>query len=207
VADKLCRRCGALNVAQANLCALCGVQELTEVPAELMQGLLLLSMRRVVLLSVVSSGLYFFYWLYLTWKHLESETGEIHYPVWHTLTLFVPIYGLFRLHRHVSVIQGLALGAGVETSLSPGLAVVLVALNWTLGLGAERVDSLAVLVLINAIGLALTTTVVAWSQDSLNKYWGRAEKASLQDAPAGRGEVAIVLLGILAWINASLTFL
>ena len=205
MADKLCRRCGALNTAQANFCSSCGVQEFTEVPPEQTQSLLRLSMGRVVLVSVVTSGLYFFYWFYLTWKHLESETGEVHYPVWHTLTLFVPIYGLFRLHRHVSVIQGLALGAEVETSLSPNLAVVLVALNWMLGLGAARVESLAALVLLNAIGLALTTTVVAWSQDSLNRYWGRAKEASLQDVPVGPGEVALILLGILIWINAFFT--
>ena len=71
----------------------------TQVPA------LRLSVGRVALLTVMSSGLYLFYWFYLTWKQLQTESSETHYPVWHALTLMVPIYGLFRMHRHVSLIN------------------------------------------------------------------------------------------------------
>ena len=83
-----------------------------------------------------------------------------------------------------------------------GLAVVLVALNWMLGLGAAGVDSLAVLVPLNAIGLALTTTVMVLSQDSLNQYWIKVKGETLRDAPVAIGEVGVILLGILLWINA-----
>ena len=120
MSDKLCTGCGEQNPAQANFCSSCGAQEFAEAAPKPTRNVLRLSMGRIVLLSVVTSGLYIFYWLYLTWKHLQSETEDVHYPVWHGLTLFVPVYGLFRLHRHVSVIQGLALKAGVDTSLSPG---------------------------------------------------------------------------------------
>ncbi|MBF8267344.1 MAG: hypothetical protein HW388_852 [Dehalococcoidia bacterium] len=201
MADKLCAKCGALNVANASSCSACGAQELRE------GSFLRLSMGRVVLLSVLASGLYFFYWLYLTWKHLQSETREVHHPFWHALTLFVPVYGLFRLHKHVRVIQGLALGVGVETSLAPGLAVVLVALNMVLGLGSTRVESLTGLLLLNIISLALTTTVIAWSQDGLNRYWSRARGTALRDASMRAGERVIILVGIALWINVLWTYL
>src|SRR5262245_33575454 len=42
---------------------------------------LLLSPGRVLLLALLSGGLYLFYWSYLTWKQLKSETRDDHYPV------------------------------------------------------------------------------------------------------------------------------
>ena len=83
-----------------------------------------LSLGRMLGLTAVTFGLYQVYWLYVTWKQLASETEDAHYPLWHTLAiLFVPIYGLFRLHKHVAVITKLARAQGVDTTLSPLLAV------------------------------------------------------------------------------------
>ena len=53
-----------------------------------------------------------FWWFYITWKQHQPETGDQHYTIWHALTLSVPIYNLFKVHRHVSVINELAAGAG-----------------------------------------------------------------------------------------------
>ena len=84
----------------------------------------IISTERIVLLSILTYGLYLLYWFYLTWKHYRDHTKKEAYPVWHALTLFVPVYGLFRTHGHVRSFKELGLGSGVRTSLSPGWAVV-----------------------------------------------------------------------------------
>jgi hypothetical protein len=59
---------------------------------------ILLSPARVLIFSVLSAGLYIFYWSYLTWKQLKAETRDDHYPVWHALTIWIPLYNLFQIH-------------------------------------------------------------------------------------------------------------
>ena len=84
-------------------------------------------------MTALSFGLYIAYWFYLTWKQLQPQTRKEHYPVWHALTLFVPIYSLFRLHRHMTVIRELSLGVGLTPSLSAGGAVILYMITYGLG--------------------------------------------------------------------------
>ena len=119
MSNKQCVQCGELNPMEAIFCMSCGASNFREVPPGLRQRLqsssalsvgesVHLSAARVLFLAVLSFGLYQLYWFYLTWKQLASETDEDHYPVWHALSLFVPIYNLFRVHRHMSVIKELA---------------------------------------------------------------------------------------------------
>ena len=161
---------------------------------------LLLSSARLIILSALSLGLYFYYWTYLTWKHLQSETEEVHYPVWHALSLLVPIYGLFRIHKHTSVIRDLAAKSGIETSLNPDLVFVLMLLNTLLGLAPLALgNSVSALSLfIGVIGLVIGITVIVWAQAPLNGHWQRSRSESLSNAPVNVWEIVIVLLG-LAW--------
>ena len=213
--EKRCTRCGGLNATNANFCSVCGAREFVEVSAEQLPDIpepqeavtesdaLRLSVTRIVVLSAITSGLYFFFWLYLTWKQLQHETKEDHYPVWHALTLVVPVYGLFRLHKHVRVIQDLTMRVGVETSITAGLAVVLISLNWLLGLASARAEGFAVL-FINLIRFALTVTVIIRAQTSLNEYWRSIRGEALRNVPIGTGEMAFV--GVIIFIQLSVIF-
>ena len=208
--EKRCAKCGGLNAAHANFCSACGAQEFVEASAEQLpevsqtQGALpgsnalRLSVTRLVVLSAVTSGLYFFYWLYITWKQLQVETKEVHYPVWHALTLLVPVYGLFRLHKHMNVIQDLTQRVGVESSLTPTLAVVLIALNWMLCLFSAGTEGFAALAF-NLIRFALTTTVIVWAQVNLNRYWRGIRGESLGNVPMTGGEM--VFIGVILLIQ------
>ena len=88
-----------------------------------------MSPTRVLVMSVLSYGLYLVYWFYRTWKQYRDHTGTEAYPVWHALTLFVPIYGLFRTHAHMRCYQELMVKDRVATTISPGGAVVLVLIS------------------------------------------------------------------------------
>ena len=216
MAEKVCAQCGQLNRSHANYCSACGAHGFAEVTLE--QGeagqayppltpesyALRLSIARIIILSIVTSGLYVFYWLYLTWKHLQSETGEVHYPVWHALTFLVPVYGLFRIHQHVAVIQAVSQRAGVEALLSPALAVTMLALYWLMAMLSANSASFGTFIILNLIRLALITTVIVRAQATLNNYWSSVKGEALARVPLGGGEVKFVALVLVMQLTLTI---
>ena len=212
MADKQCAECGDVNSEHSNFCSNCGGKEFKEVPPGLAARLstppgvevindVRLGIGRVAVLSLLSGGVYIFWWFYITWKHLDSESSEHHHPVWHALTLLVPVYNLFSMHSHVSVIKNLAIGARLTTSLSAGLAVVMFAVSNALGWASLRVDDQGTLAVLTVLGAVLTTTVIYLAQQTLNQYWQSSKGANLREARVGVGEVIFVLLGLLVWVG------
>ena len=216
MAEKVCAQCGQLNRSHANYCSACGAQGFADVTLE--QGeagpayppltpesyALRLSIARIIILSIVTSGMYVLYWLYLTWKHLQSETGDVHYPVWHALTFLVPVYGLFRIHKHVAVIQAVSQRAGVEALLSPALAVTMLALYWLMAMLSANSASFGTFIILNLIRLALITTVIVRSQATLNNYWSSVKGEALARVPLGGGEVKFVALVLVMQLTLTI---
>ena len=214
---KACPMCSVRNPEAASFCPECGNQLSDSGPQQQGGGYpyimgeensnaILLSSTRLIVLSVLSLGIYYYYWGYITWKQLQSETEDVHYPVWHALSLIVPVYGLFRIHKHVRVIRDLAAKSGVETSLSPDLAFVLMALNFVLGFTPLAFGGAATILTVFAAILSLTisTTVIVWAQAPLNRHWAGARSDTLSYAPIAAAEVAIVILGLLLFAVAQL---
>ncbi|MSQ40942.1 MAG: hypothetical protein EXR55_04665 [Dehalococcoidia bacterium] len=111
-----CPRCGTEALSSAALRTTCGTALTTvdepsgggaggTASGSAVEMNVLLSPARIILMSVLSQGLYLLYWFYLTWKHYRNHTGRDVYPVWHALTLLVPIYSLFRTHAHVRALK------------------------------------------------------------------------------------------------------
>lgn len=210
--DKLCANCGEINSTASQFCSNCGVSEFNEVPPGLRDRLgdgvgstrssaVIVSGNRVVLASVLSGGLYLLYWFYITWKQLSRETENTHYPVWHALTLLVPIYGLFRMHAHVRLINELAFRHRIAETFGPSLAVVLLVLSNVLDWASIGVTNYFATVLITAISTALVTMLMKMAQEVLNLYWGKAlSPSSVRYARIGVGELIIVIIGIIRWI-------
>ena len=99
------------------------------------------------------------------------------------------------------VIRDLADEAGLESSLSVGGAVVLwMVINGIDGATLRVNDALALIVL-SVISTILTTRLILWAQEGLNKYWERIKGTDLQEARIGVGEVLIVLIGLLLWVS------
>ena len=126
---RICPNCSATVEPGDAYCRACG-RELAALQPPLRYRL---SPTRVVFMSILSGGLYLFYWFYLTWKQYRDHAGKEAYPVWHALTLLVPIYSFFRMHAHVRSFKELMTNGRVTNSLSAGWAVfilvVLVVLN------------------------------------------------------------------------------
>ena len=113
--------------------------------------------------------------------------------------MLVPVYGLFRLHRHVELIQNMAHESEIATSLNPKLVVLLMALNQILGLTSSGVQNLAFLLLVNFISLALIATSIIWTQATLNEYWYVSGVQNEKEMPIQLGEMVFALIGIILW--------
>ena len=130
--DEFCRSCGHPIVTEATFCPECGIEVAPDSGycgscgasiVRIEPLLYRLSTRRVILMSFLSWGLYLVYWSYLTWQQYRDHTKSEAYPVWHALSLAVPIYGYFRMHAHVRSFKELMTSAGLTNTLAPGTAV------------------------------------------------------------------------------------
>jgi len=163
-------------------------------------------------MMVLSYGSYLFYWFYLTWKQYRDHTQAEAYPIWHALTLFVPIYSLFRTYAHVRSFKELMLKEGHTSNLSTGGTVLLMFVYWVLGmiglaigwgnggLSGELTQGAAIgSTVTGLISIAVVTWLVMHVQGNLNQYWGSLEKVKAVMANVGIGEVFFVLLGFASW--------
>jgi hypothetical protein len=163
-------------------------------------------------MSVLSYGLYLFYWFYLTWKQYRDHTRTEAYPVWHVLALSVPIYSLFRTYAHVRSFKQLMLNAGLSTNLSVGGAVLLMLSYWVVsiiglaiiwaggGFSGELSQGAALASMVTGlIGIAVLAWLVSHVQENLNLYWASLANMRAVNAKIGIGEVSSVLFGLLSW--------
>lgn len=180
---------------------------------------------RIILLTVLSTGLYLFYWMYLTWRHYRDYSGENAYPICHALTLLAPVYQIFRLHAHFRVYRELMDEWGVPSTLNPALAAALLVAAIALYVVAVRLvaDLLAPAPEVAAtlptmperIGFfaasAARVGIVAWllwqAQGNLNRYWQRRIGMPLAAAPISLVEIALVILGIINWMGWTIILL
>lgn len=216
-----CGKCGQEILASQRFCRSCGTALLHETDtqiAHLTTGVTPqtvpyhISSTRVLLMMVLSYGSYLFYWFYVTWKQHRDHTQAEAYPVWHALTLFVPIYSLFRTHAHVRSFKELMLNEGQTSNLSTGSAVLLMFTYWVLGviglaigwgnggLSSELTQGAAVgSTVTGLISIAVVTWLVMHVQGNLNRYWGSLANMKSVTANVGIGEVFFVLLGLASW--------
>ncbi|MDE2786757.1 MAG: zinc ribbon domain-containing protein [Chloroflexota bacterium] len=163
---------------------------------------------RIVALTVLSSGLYIFYWMYATWRQYREHTGEIAFPVMHALSLLVPIYQFFRLHAHMRVYQELMEQRGVPTTLSPARIVLIYFGVVLLGLvsfilPAEEpltMSQQAAYVAINVGQVTLLSWILWHAQTNINRFWQHRLGIRLGWMPLGMAEIVVVAVGlVLGW--------
>ena len=213
--EKVCAVCGQVNPIDANFCTNCRGQTFVQAPTEsgehdpgrplLAEGYALqISTARIIVLSIVTSGVYVLYWLYKTWQQLQNETKDLHYPFWHAATMFVPVYGLFRIHRHLSVIQELAQRRGVESLMPPALGVTLMALYWVIILVSGNQADFRSMIVLGLIRLALITTMMVRAQRTLNAYWTSLHESRAVRFPLGMGEIRFLIAVLAAQVTLTL---
>ena len=183
-----------------------------------------ISRGRIIALSIISMGIYWFYWMYRTWAQYRDHTavspdrpGQTHYPVWHGLTQLVPVYGFFRFHAHVRSYKELMQERAVTDTLNVGVLVTVVVINGVVALaaGAMRSDSegsaattiSGIGYLITLITVLVSLAVICKVQSNLNNYWDGIGGAPGLNARFGKGEVICLCIGILLWLGVVADFI
>ena len=205
-----CTSCGAELPSESAYCSKCGARNERRVRY---------SLWRVGILTFLSFGLYYFYWMYVSWKHLAAEMPEKEFhPVWHALSQFVPIYNWVVLYQHFRTIKEVQKRVWVESNLSPGLVVVLsIVLPFILWIGTLILAGIQLILtetlafgLVDVLwGVSLSLMIIGasagtwiilvlWGQRNLNKYWERLGAPTVQSAGTGQGEIVITAVGGLA---------
>ncbi len=212
---KYCTNCGIEVREGARFCASCGhplqedspapeqegrpsVEELNPSQEEESELRYKIPLPRVVIMSILSSGFYMFYWLFLTWKQYRDHTGEKAFPVWHALTFVVPVYQFFRFHAHVRVYKELMEKQGLRMTISPGQAVGLSFSMTALYTLSMSVSPVLAGVIYSAVLVLLLTRI----QPNLNNYWDHVAPARSYNAGIGVGEVVFAVLGGLFWLSS-----
>ena len=168
-----------------------------------------ISPNRIVLLTFLTAGLYIFYWMYATWRQYRDHTGETAYPLFHALTLLVPIYQFFRLHAHIRVYQELMDGGGVPCTLNPLRAALIYLAVATLGMVAFRLvaetpvtsSELVACFALNVAQVGLVAGMLRQIQGNLNRFWRRRLRSQLGWRRLSLAEVGLVVLGLLVWLQ------
>ena len=163
-------------------------------------------------MTMLSDGLYLFYWFYITWQQYRDHTGNRVFPMWHTLSLIIPIYELFRTHAHMRSFKELMLNAGVSCSIAVGWAVVLVMVSTLLDNVSLRVNggffnfdevsarAAFLSALLDLASIAVVLGLILHVQQNLNRYWASLDNVTLVDLNVGAGEVILAVIGVLTWI-------
>jgi hypothetical protein len=163
-------------------------------------------------MTLLSDGLYLFYWFYITWQQYRDHTGNRVFPMWHTLSLIIPIYGLFRTHAHMRSFKELMLNAGVLCTIAVGWAVVLVTVSTLLdnislrvnggffNFGEVSAGAAFLSALLDLASIAVVLGLLLHIQQNLNRYWASLNNVTLVDLNVGAGEVILAVIGVLTWI-------
>ena len=179
-----------------------------------------ISPARVILLYIFSFGLYWFYWMYRTWKQYRDHTGEFgleyrdnHHPVWHGLTQLVPIYGWFRLYAHMKQYKALMVEGGVPGNLNVGLLITVMVVDAFVGTASGIFIDLeptsdpvmngvisGCVVVVAVIGFVVPLGVLLVVQSNLNRYWASVDSRLVKSCRFGKGEVLCILLGAVIWL-------
>lgn len=208
--DPYCFKCGRLlEIQSTNSSPIITEAETTistidtVIDAKVKRMNVIIDPTRLIVVTILSFGLYLYYWFYLTWKHYRDYTKKEAYPVWHALTICVPIYCWFRVHAHIRSYKELMAEVGLVSNLNPGLFIFLfMVCNFIAILGWRLVDSMpSVNIVLSFVSVGLTVGMLIWVQSNLNRYWRSIKTINAVNARVGVGEVIFGLIGVLAWIG------
>ena len=214
-----CPYCKTEFLPDHNFCGTCGtdllsvVNQMNEPNQRVQVQPYYISPTKIILMAFLTNGLYLFYWFYVTWKHYQDTTGESVYPVWHALSLIVPIYNLFRIYKHVQTFKTLMSDRNLPNSLHPFwtiiLFIVLSLLDWFSFQNAinditnRTIVTASFLNLLSAVALS---GMLIQLQKNFNDYWDSlleavSGKSNLTAAKITMPEIILVGIGLLTWLE------
>jgi formylglycine-generating enzyme required for sulfatase activity len=143
-----------------------------------------------VLLSILTGGLYCFYWIYRNWIHLKAHKGLNISPFWRTVGLSVPIYGLILIYRQLEDIRNFSKTAGVDETYSPGWILFGFLILPALG---GLPDPFWLLGFTSLLPLAVVQRV-------LNLYWKKEQPELVERTKFSKSQIVLLVIGGICWL-------
>lgn len=119
----------------------------------------------LILLDLITFGLYFFYWSYRNWKHLKNYKNLDINPYMKALVLVIPIVWPFFAWNQFVAFRDFSKGAGARISFDPGwMTIAFIVFN----AASHLPDPFWALSLLTVVPITLV-------QRSLNSAWAEIE--------------------------------
>lgn len=162
---------------------------------------------RLIILSILTFGIYEIYWFYRNWKHLKKHKDLDISPGWRTIGLFVPIYNIILIYQQFRDIRDFAVEVGCKTYSFPGrltcgyiilggISFRLALYEWKLTDPAELLGSTVFGLVISLLALWLLVVV----QRTLNTYWEKEQPELTMRTKFSGKEIALLIIGGIFWI-------
>ncbi len=124
----------------------------------------------LLLLCLVTAGLYLPIWMALTWSELQRVYRDVRmYPVWHGLSMLIPVYGWVRFYGHCVAINHAVEHRGGVSMVRPRLATIAVVAGSAVGLVSAWTEA-GWFVLLWLASSALFAAAIIHAQKGLNYY-------------------------------------
>lgn len=154
---------------------------------------LYIPIERLIIMDVIATGWFEFYWMYLNWREYRRLGEKPFSPFWRTVLGFYYVYHLLKaIHRDPE------LGRGREPTFSPGLLAAAWVLLLAVSVGMMIYDNAAVrLIGLNLFLLKYLCFIPV--QLHVNRHNDELEpKPEYLDWTAG--QAVLLLVGIITWL-------
>ena len=201
-----CAECGATLDAYSRFCGICGAPSGNRLPHQVWPGnaSYRISIRRIILMSFLSQGLYLIYWVYFTRKQYLEHVYADADPSKRVFTIS-------SIYAHVRSLRELLESAGVVLPLNVGTSYLLIFTYLALiTIGSlmngdfpfmEPIADWApgVSICLKLLGVILLSSGLIRIQISLNRYWERVNWGRGAPARISLWEIALAIWGCIAW--------
>lgn len=154
--------------------------------------------KKLIILSILTLGIYNYYWFYRNWKYIKEETKKDISPILRTIGLLIPIYNIWLVYDQFRAIIQLANKKKIKTKYFPiTLTLTFIFFSYWGALsrigGSPQEYPIKILLFFPLILLPLICI-----QKYFNLYWDKTQKLPIRTDFSG-GEVILIIVGIILW--------
>ena len=167
----------------------------------------------VVILSLLTYGMYHIYWFYKNWTELKEALGRPIRPAMRSIGLFIPILNIFLIAQQFKNIRDVAREQGATSFYShvwTSIAYIILSTAYTVftvlitvslideGASTLTPDLLVGIMFIDLAFFSLLGILLVAPQRILNEYWSKVQGLPMRQHLTA-GEIAWLVFGGLFW--------
>ncbi len=167
----------------------------------------------VVLLTILTYGMYHIYWFYKNWTELKEALNRPIRPVMRSIGLFVPLFNIFLIAQQFKNIRDVAreqgctafyshiwtsIGYVVLSNIYAAYTIMTTAALISEGTASLTPDLLVGIMFIDLAFFSTLGVLLIAPQRLLNEYWSRVQQLPLRRHLTA-GEITWIVFGGIFW--------